>query len=234
MLWHKLINILINNTDLSVIYFDFCETLVSFQTADAFVDFVRSKKPSFRMKFFEVVYLLMKKMKFFGLLERIFPEKSIEKKVKLFQLKNENQDVLKKLADEFYISEIRNKFIPDIFEIFKKYYANKNKIIVISGGYEIYLQSFIDEYPNCELIATKLAFKNGRFTGYIQGADCLYSEKVNRLLSGNYPQNKSVAYSDSSTDLPLLKWVDQGIVISRKQQQKWATRNNLQEIVWHP
>jgi phosphoserine phosphatase len=43
--------------------------------------------------------------------------------------------------------------------------------------------------------------------------------------------SNSIAYSDNSSDLPLLTWAKTGVVVSKNKSQNWAKENNLSEIV---
>ena len=67
--------------------FDFCDTLVDFQTGDAFIDFIRENTNKKRAFIFEKFRLLLIKIKFFSVLSRLLPKNNWHKKLKLFQLK---------------------------------------------------------------------------------------------------------------------------------------------------
>ena len=51
--------------------FDFCETLVNFQTADAFVDYVRMTTKSKRMMMLSFLIRIMNKIKVFTLIDKL-------------------------------------------------------------------------------------------------------------------------------------------------------------------
>jgi phosphoserine phosphatase len=63
----------------------------------------------------------------------------------------------------------------------------------------------------------------------------LYAQKVvllDQFLKDNVILfSKSIAYSDSISDLPLLQWADEGVVVSRHQPQAWAKTHGFTEIV---
>lgn len=215
------------------IYFDFCETLVSFQTADAFVDFARlnARKSTFRL-IWESLFKFFKRIKLFSFLEYLFPQKSIEKKFKLFQLKGLTIKELEEISFQYYHTVIKKHFIPEIYNEFLSDYELNYNITVVSGGYDIYLNCFIEDFPKCNLISTKLKFDNDTFSGKLIGKDCLYGEKVVQLEKLNFSQENSIVYTDSYTDLPLLKWCKQGVVVSKNKHQAWSSKNGFKEIVW--
>ncbi len=222
------------NSQKKNIYFDFCETLASFQTADAFVDFVRnsSNKSLFRTTL-ETFYIVFKRIKLFSFLERILPERSIEKKFKLYQIKGMHFDELNRIAKQYYIDVIRNNWIVDVFDDFLRNYNSLENITIISGGYDIYLNHFIAEFPKCNLICTKLEFERSFFTGKLNGKDCLFQQKVVLLNQLNFPKENSFIYTDSHTDLPLLLWGENGIVVSKNKHQHWVNIDQFTEIIWN-
>ena len=220
--------------DKKVVFFDFCETLVNFQTADGFVDFVREASGKKRMRNLEILQKLLIKMRFFAVCYKIFPKKAIEKRFKLFQIRGFSKDGLDEYAKLFYNQKIKSNFIQDIFQKFRNHLDDSDKIVIISGGYSIYLKHFVNEFNLPYLFASEIEFdKNNLCTGLIKGMDCLYENKVIFIEGHGFERAiNTIAYSDSITDLPLLKWVNNGIVVSRKVPQKWATQNGLNEIVW--
>lgn len=53
----------------NLVIFDFCETIANFQTADAFVEFVLTKKPkSWRNFYYEKIISYLKKLHYRNLL----------------------------------------------------------------------------------------------------------------------------------------------------------------------
>lgn len=220
--------------DKKVVFFDFCETLVNFQTADGFVDFVRETSGKKRMRNFETLQKLLIKMRFFAVCYKLFPKKSIEKRFKLFQLRGFSKDGLEEYAKLFYAQKIKSNFIDDIFQKFTNHLNDSDSIVIISGGYSLYLKYFVEEFNLPYLFASEIEFsKNNLCTGLIKGMDCLYENKVIFIEGHGFERaTNTVAYSDSITDLPLLKWVNNGIVVSRTVSQKWAVENGLNEIIW--
>lgn len=217
-----------------VALFDFCETLVNFQTADAYVDFVREKLNDKRMYMMESMQKLLNTLKVIQIAEKITRYRySINKRIKLIQLKGHSYAQLQELAKDYYQERITPNLIPDMlnkmFELKKEGYS----ILLVSGGYDIYLRYFMEEYNLSGLISTRIGFKENICTGRFDGLDCLREGKTEllNLYFESKPQY-SVAFSDSVTDLPFLKWVNDGYVVSRNTTQNWAIDNHLKEIIW--
>lgn len=215
-----------------VALFDFCETLVNFQT----VDYVREIKQTKSMLSKECVQTLLRKVKLISLLEKITKGKySINKRIKLWQLKGIDNNELRALAYSFYLNKIKPNFIPELNKILKDLQKENYKIYIVSGGYDIYLNFFITEFELDGIISSHVEIVNGFSTGRMSGLDCLRTNKT--ILLNQYFKVKpkySVAFSDSITDLPLLQWVDKGYVISKNKHQVWSEKYNLEEIIWIP
>ena len=96
--------------------FDFCETLANFQTADAYVHFVRDKMNLKTMKDKECFRLLLEKTKVLFLLEKMSFVGSINKRLVLWQLKNIDYKTLDCYANEYYHEYVRPRLITPVIE----------------------------------------------------------------------------------------------------------------------
>lgn len=214
--------------------FDFCETLANFQTADPYVDYVRLHFRSKRMRFLETERSLAIKSKIFAVIGIITRHKyPIYKLSKLYQLRGLSQVELEKYAERYYQDIIKPNLIPSMVEILRQKQQEGYKTFIVSGGYDIYLKFFAAEYNVDQVLSTRIGFRKNIATGIFHGIDCINENKVlllDQIL--NRSELYSEAYSDSITDLPLLKWANEGYVISHKNSQKWAKENNFQEIIW--
>ena len=217
-----------------VALFDFCETIVNFQTADAYIDYVREKLNDGRMLRLERMQCFMRAIKAIQIIEKLTRYRfSINKRIKLWQLRGHNLSELQVLAKEYYNERIRPNFIPEMIEKLLELKVQGYSIFLVSGGYDIYLRYFAEENDLSGVISTKVGFKGDVCTGKFDGIDCLGDGKT--ILLDQYFSSKPafcVAFSDSKSDLPFLEWVDEGYVISRNKHQEWSTKNKLKEIIW--
>ncbi len=217
--------------------FDFCETLVDFQTAGPYVDFIRLKTGSEKMQRLEKMRILLKKIRVTAVINKLFPWYSFDKRLKLFQLKGFSRSTLEKYAEIYYRSRIVPEMIPDLLNEMNKLKAGGYTITIISGGYSIYLDSFAKDHQIDHVIASEIAFNSKEIcTGKLKGTDCMYHYKIDKLKDHFFPETivakESVFYSDSITDLPLLLWAGQAVVVSKEKKQSWAASHGLNEIVW--
>lgn len=85
-----------------------------------------------------------------------------------------------------------------------------DRIIIVSASLENYLAEWCKN-NDFELIATKLAIKNGKITGDFEGENCHGQEKANRIKSylniADYQGNNReiYAYGDTSGDKEMLQ-----------------------------
>lgn len=216
--------------------FDFCETLVNFQTADAYVRYVIEKSPTIHSIRWGKFLRLLRGLKLIQIAERLtFHRISLNKQLTLFLLKGKSYKELDKLAKEYYEECIKPNYIQNIYKIMKEKKVTGYNIAIVSGGYDIYLKYFVEEHHLQALVSTRIGFKGNVCTGRFAGIDCLRSGKVvllDAFWGSKRPKAYVEAYTDSKTDLPFLKWADVGYVISKNHSQNWAKNNQLKEIIW--
>lgn len=220
-----------------VALFDFCETIVSFQTADAFVDYVRNRIESRKMRFLENVRELMIRFKISVYLERFLQllvgYNGINKKLKLLQLAGLSEEELIVYAQDFYENEIKSNLITDVYEIVKSYIDKGYLVGLVSGGYDVYLKYFVEENELDFLISSQIEICNGKCTGRMKGIDCMAENKP-KLLNSFFLRKPdfSIAYSDSISDVPFLNWASEGVVVSQNLHQDWISNYNFKELIW--
>lgn len=212
--------------------FDFCETLVDFQTADAFVDYVRISKSSAGIKVKKQIHSLLKRYGIIDCFSRHYPKSSINKRIVLWQLRGLLRNELESYAELYYEEKIRPHFIGPVISELQRLKSEGYEIVVASGGYDIYIKYFAEEFSIDKVIATQIKFIGGVCLGRIQNKDCLYEEK-RRLLEEFCPRaqyEQVIAFSDSISDVPMLDWADIAIVVRRKDRVRWTT--DYFELVW--
>ena len=216
--------------------FDFCETLVSFQTADEFVRFVRETSGSRRMRLLDKAHTLLRKAHVISLLERLFPGRSVNKRIVLLGLAGFTGSEIDRYAGLYYERRLRPNLIQRSVDALVALRDDGWRIVLVSGGYEPYLKYFAREFGIAEsdIIATRLKFRRGVCRGRFDGKDCMYGYKT-VLLDRRFSRaaTESVAFSDSKSDLPLLEWADRGVIVRRKEQDvKWGKGHGFTELIW--
>ncbi len=219
----------------SVAIFDFCETLVDLQSADEFVLFVHhnNQLPILNQRLF-ACWKWARKFRFLAIYDRIFRNNPIEKKWLLYSLKGLTESFIIQQATQFseWLKTRINENVWSQFELTTKY---SDIVIICSGGYEVYLDAFFSEF-NVQIIATRIKFKNGKFTGRMDGLDCLKEEKVKRIEKYYGNDFWSIVniefYSDSITDLPLFEKSKRKIVAYKNKPPVWANADKFETLKW--
>lgn len=211
-----------------IAFFDFCETLVNFQTADEFVRFTYKKVYNRELeinKFYAKILFFLD-----GITRYRF---SLNKRAVLRKLKGLTYHQIDTCAKIYYDEVIKPNFIQKLIDVLNKKKVEGYNIVIVSGGYNVYLKYFAKEFYVTDVISTRIGFRNEICTGKFDGIDCLNFNKVS-LLDKIYNSIElySEAYSDSITDIPFLKWANEGYVVSRNYQQSWNNKYKFKEIVW--
>lgn len=218
----------INNKKIA--FLDFCGTVVSKQTGNAFVYYVKRNLPSIYMHF------KSKKSKLFIKIGRFFNKKFYDKWQILSLTKNVLQKDMERLGFNFYIEEVRPYFISQVLEEIETLKKDGYEIYIVSGGYDTYLKHFVDEFNLNGLFCTKIKYKNNRSTAKPEGLDCMCNNKKiiieEHFGKENLINCDSIAYTDSQTDLPLINICKKGVVVCPKKAPKWAIDNNMESIIY--
>lgn len=214
-----------------LVVFDYCDTLVDIQSADAFIDYIRGRNNKTFMNALEVVRVLMVRIKLISLANRLFKGLNLNKRLKLFQLFGFRQEDIKKYAEEYHLDVLSKKVIEPLHGIFKDHVLN-DRVVIISGGYSLYLHEYFSGF-NVDVLGTEIKFYRGICLGVIDGQDCLSEGKVTRLMNcGYFKEFIDITYSDSITDKPLFDISRKSVVVSNKVPQGWASKNGYDEIVF--
>ncbi|HEX7639090.1 MAG TPA: HAD-IB family phosphatase, partial [Burkholderiaceae bacterium] len=81
-----------------------------------------------------------------------------------------------------------------------------HRVVLASAGLDLYLEPVARALGIADLLCTRLAVRDGRFTGELDGPDCTGPEKLRRVeaLLGGLDGIELHAYGDSAGDRELL------------------------------
>lgn len=218
-----------------VALFDFCETLVKFQSADRYVDYVRNNNSNFIIQIRHYVYMFLKVSRIIKILQYIYPKININKRLTLWQIKGLSYNIMTKMGKRYYEELIKPNLIPEVINRLINLQNNGARIVLVSGAYDIYLYYFAHEFNIKEedIISNRFEFINNVFTGHMLGPDCLRDEKVRRLEQKFHKEMyQFIAFSDSITDLPMLLWADEAYIIRNRNNNNWNNNYNFNEVIW--
>lgn len=199
--------------------FDFCETLVTFQSIPEYLRLVGFENPRFKHTSFQ---------------RRFFPRLYRYSKIPLFsykfaryeELKGFDTQRAKVLAAEYTHDRLLPHVNPKVIQKLKFHQDRGDEIVIVSGGLEIYIKEFAKHFDIKHVIAVALEEKNNLLTGNIDGIHTMEHRKLYKLAQyfdlKNYDLPHSYAYSDCSSDIPLLSLVGNGVAIECGKDLQWA------------
>ncbi|ALV24810.1 HAD-superfamily hydrolase, subfamily IB [Campylobacter iguaniorum] len=128
-------------------------------------------------------------------------------------VKGKSVDELKPLLAKFVELKIRPVVYKGALDLIRR---NGSRAIVISATNDFIVGAICGFLGIEEFVATNSQIKNGVYSGFMEGVPAFRDGKVERIkeiLSGG-ELKKSVFYSDSINDLPLLKAAKTGILVN--------------------
>jgi len=119
--------------------------------------------------------------------------------------KGKTKDELQVLGYRFAEEKIPSFLCPEAIRKIEQHQEAKDRVIVVSASPELWLAPWTKTL-GVELLASKLLYQGGQFTGKLDGKNCWGEEKVRRinahLTLSDYPE--IYAYGDSKGDAPML------------------------------
>lgn len=210
---------------MKVAILDFCDTIVDFQTANAYALYTLE-----HLHMHSLLRWLLRR----GFVRNYFRKHWMEeKRLLLYMLRGTGEESLFKTAKGYYNDMIKPHFQVPVVDEIKKLREQGYTLYLVSGGYSIYIRLFAEEYGFEKVISNDFMYDNGVFTGRLCDKDCMGEEKVRRInmILNKDDTEDSVSISDSISDLPILKWADRAIVVSKKSRRKWAEENGFDQMV---
>ena len=199
-----------------IVIFDFCDTIFDGQSADCFLKYIAKK-----LTLCEMVSFFIKRK----IVYNFIADSRLQKKYLLSSFKNMPRDMLLELANDFFNNIILKNIHSKVLEKLMWHIDSGHVIVVASGGFDIYLNFFVEYFRIDLLCCTKLKFNNDFFTGFIDGQECLGNNKVGfikELIDLNeFDLSNSYCYSDHRSDLPIFNLVGNKIIVKNNQDISW-------------
>ena len=207
--------------------FDVCDTLIDFQTADRFVDFVLEGRWTFGLRLRNAFRELLHRARL------LTGER--HKRVKLALLTGVPEPVVRERGRAYVEEVLLPRLRPEIRDALLAHKAQGDFTVLASGGYDVYLAPLGERLGADRAIGTAIRFQNGACAGTFDGPNCM-SEEKRRLIERAIPLSdfdlpQSTAYSDSPSDLPLLNAVGKGVIVARQESVSWNPGNRHRVLV---
>ena len=92
-----------------------------------------------------------------------------------------------------------------------------HKIVIASGGLDLYLPELLRDIPHDALICTDIGVEEGIITGEMINGNCVRIRKAERVaewLAANGPFDESYGYGNYPHDVPMMNLVKHRIIVS--------------------
>lgn len=179
--------------------FDFCETITNFQTLEDFRNEISIKFRKSRKHIDGVKY----------------PE-----------LNNMPVETIQAFSKEFVYTKILPNINKNIIEKVFWHQDQEHQVVIVSGGLEVYISEFAKIYGIEKVVAIELEIFENKFTGNINGIHTMQERKLYKLIQKinlyKYNLKESYAYSDCSSDIPMLSLVGNPNVVETTKDLTWA------------
>ena len=203
--------------------FDFCETLVSIQSIPPFLTLAQSHNP--RSRFRKIYHRLVRGVYKYTKLSFI---KKYTKPVHFEALKGLAVEVAENLAKDYANNELLKRVNQKIINKLEWHKAQGHTIAIVSGGLEIYIKYFADYFGihRENIVAIELESNSGILTGNMNGIHTMEHRKLYKLVEridlSKFDLQKSYFYSDCPSDIPLLSFVGNPVVVECGKDILWA------------
>lgn len=229
-----MVSILKNTMSEKIALIDFCGTIADFQTLDPFLQYVCTKEHPLRSFWINssltamLCALITRVLRVFG------SKRYVYKCLLVHQLKGLNKTRLSVYGEEYYINRIKDHFIIPTIEIIDDLRSCGYRLVIVSGGSDLYIRKFADEYGIDDVISAQFGYKedicNGKLT-----SECMGSEKVD-IIADYFKEHGIIGeiltgISDSCSDLPMLNLCKHKIVVSHGKHQEWV-HDDIEEVIW--
>lgn len=173
---------------------------------------LKSKKHLKLLFFFPLVFLL----KF-----RLIGNRKFKILYAKWILKNLNIQTLNQCVAEFLKTEsFKTGFNSDVLDFIEKY--SDSEKLILSANYSFLVKPIAKLLNIKNQVSIKLEEKGNKFTGKITGYIPYGAEKIEVIKSLLQAKNyaKTISLADSNSDLPLLKFLDEGYLLKYNSKNK--------------
>ena len=123
-------------------------------------------------------------------------------------------------ADWFCESWVRPRLRENTVARLRKHQSAGHRVILLSASPDLFVPRIGRYLGIGETVCTRVRYHDGVCSGRLAGPNCKGPNKVTLLrehLGLDRAPERSHAYGDSTSDLPILRWVEEGYLL-RKQE----------------
>jgi phosphatidylglycerophosphatase C len=149
---------------------------------------------------------------------RLLSDRAAKQRVLIAFLRGQSRAKIARHAEWFCRSWVGGRLREDVVERLRAHQQAGDRVILLSASPEVYVPAIGRMLAINEVLCTRVVGSDERWDGALLGSNCKGEAKVQHLvehLATSRPPSGSWAYGDSSSDLPLLRWVENGVLVKR-------------------
>jgi phosphatidylglycerophosphatase C len=212
-----------------VAVFDLDGTLISYDTFPRFLFHCARQSPS---RFFRCAGLPLNFVRFkLGLRNNTW----LKTRFLVAVLGGVEDGELRRLAEGFVDCILRNGIRGGALDALRRHQVRGDRTILLSASPDIYVSEIAARLGFSQWLSTSCE-RNARgcLTGRLSGANCYGVEKLRRLKEeiGQYrSQLQVVVYADHPSDLALMTWADEAVLVNPTRRSRRALADHRLEVV---
>jgi len=168
------------------------------------------------------------------------PRIQVKQAMMRWSMVGQSRGKLEKLADNFAAKEIKSGLRPGALKALDAHRAAGDTIIIASAAVDIIVAPIASRLGITHWVATQMKWEHDKLTPDFASPNCYGREKLTRvkhLLEDNPELKQSnthiTMYSDSYSDLDILRFSDKGIAVNADRKlRKAAKRENFDVVDW--
>lgn len=147
---------------------------------------------------------------------------------------------MQRLADEFAVSEIATGLRPGAIKALEHHRMRGDTIIIASAAVDLIVAPIAEKLGISLWVATNMKWNAGKLAPDFSSANCYGTEKLARVKqlfvqNPELKQNNTIItmYSDSYSDLDMLRFSDNGIAVNADRKLREAAKHeNFDVVEW--
>jgi len=177
------------------------------------------------------------------------PRGAVKKTMMKWSLQRHDKSTLKKMAEAFAEKEVEFGLRPGGIAALNYHKQQGHHVVIASAAVDLIVAPIAERLNIDDFVSTELSWtRSGQLLSNFASLNCYGDAKLNRVKEklseiakpGTY---RTIFYSDSKADLPVLEFVDFGVVVDPSPKffnyalehgfniQKWAKNENGFKVV---
>lgn len=208
-------------------FFDIDYTITKVNSGRRIIDYLNKRGLINKQFFWEIIFAFM-----LHKLNMMSDSRIVRFGAKFFKGKSKSE--IERLAKEAFDSVVKQDIYQEMANIIKEHKKKKCKIIIVTNEFDIIAEQFKEYLKIDHILTSELEVNNGIYTGNIKGEPCSGNKKGRKAKEIaeklKIDLSKSYAYTDSISDLSLLKSVGNPVAVNPDKKLLRIAKKNSWKI----